>query len=322
MLILAVLSLALLSYVIFIADCLLDFMSYFDPPFIFSIRKIWLSVIFAAVLIPLSVPSSLNALRYASIIGVLALIYLIVVMSLSFIVGKSVISASAVKSQDPSGLCLFLGISAASYCGHYNCTEFYKELRGRTIKKFSLVSGVSFFFVLLFNTTVGLVGYFLVGAGVKQNILNSLENNLVMAFSRLAIGISVTGSYPLLFQACRRSVMMLINLCLPCPIMNVRDRLMATFILSAIFWILGLFFESVGIVISLAQALGGNAISYFLPAFICWSSFMRKRRRTLYITICMTCLCGFVALFGIAGTLAGLVWNFNKWSGGHIFKTK
>jgi len=321
MLNLTVLGLAMLSYVIFVADCFMDFMFYFDLPDIFRVRQLWISVIFAVVLLPLSLPSSLNALRYTSILGVLALMYLMIVMSISLFMGEGVESASVVKVQNPSGLCIFFGVSAASYNGQYNCTEFYKEMKGRTVRKFAVVTGVSFFCILLFNTAVGLVGYFLVGDGIEQNVLNSLDNNTIMAFARLAIGISVTCSYPFLFQSCRRSVMALVNLCCPCPLTSTRKRLLATIILSGIFWILGLFVESCGLVISLAQALGGNATTYYLPAFIYWSSYMRNRGN-MWHTICVTLWCGFVGLFGIAGALASLVWTFDAWSGGHLFKTQ
>lgn len=313
------LSIASLAYIIFISDCLIDFMMFFTDADFVHWRKLWVTVI-VIVLFPLSLRTNLNALKYSSVVGVIALAYLGVLMVVSILnpidahVETAGLKVEATKSA--TGLCLFFAISSATYNAHFNSPEFYKELRDRSFKKYATICAFTFLVVIIFNTLIGLCGYFLVGDGVQQNILNSLPNTISEAFARLAVGISVTGSYPLIFQATRSSLLSLMSTCW--PLVN-RDKAThkkfvvgMTFALGVVFWILGLFVTSVGLVISLAQSLGGCAIAYVFPVIIHYQLSEKKTALDKYWLLLLSTVIVFIGVFG---SIANITWVIANWSG-------
>jgi len=309
-LIVLLLSLALLAYVILIGDCLMDFIFYFNVPYIFTIRWLWITIIFFAVLFPLSLFDNLTALRYSNIVGVLAVIYVGILLVVFLLIERDDNEAIIKPDQSLAGLCLYFGLTSAAYTAHFNAPNFYRELSNRSMKKYTWICGASYLCVFVVNSVIGLSGYFLVGYGVTQNVLNSIRSSIPATCAYLAVGISVMGSYPIILQATRASYLSIIKFFLNKTTLCKRERLIATIILSILIWILGISIDSVGVVMTIAQSVGGNAICYHLPAYIRW-----KRRRTdlsTFGTICLCFWCSFIGLLGLFGTVASLAWVFNN----------
>lgn len=307
-LIVLLLSLALLAYVIFIGDCLMDFICYFNPPYIFTIRKLWITLLFAVILFPLSLFDNLTALRYSSIIGVTAVIYVGILMVVYLLIERDNNDAIIKPAQSVSGLCLYFGVTSAAYNAHFNAPDFYRELRNRSMKKYTLICGASYLCIFIVNSVIGLSGYVLVGYGVTQNVLNSIKDSIPATFAYLAVGISVIGSYPIILQATRASYFSVVKLFLHKTRLCKREHLIATIILSLLFWILGVSVDSVGVVLTMAQSIGGNAICYHLPAYIRWNR--RRTNLSTFGTICLGLWCGFIGLLGLFGTVTSLAWVF------------
>jgi len=308
-LIVILLSLALLAYVILIGDCLMDFLNFFNLPYFFTIRKLWITIIFAVVLFPLSLFDNLTALRYSSIIGVTAVIYVGILMVAYLLIERDN-NAIVKPGQSLSGLCLYFGLTSAAYNAHFNAPDFYRELRNRSMKKYTLICGASYLCIFIVNSVIGLSGYVLVGYGVTQNVLNSMRNSIPATFAYLAVGISVIGSYPIILQATRASYLSIIKLFLHKTSLCKREHLIATIILSLLFWILGIWVDSVGVVLTMAQSVGGNAICYHLPAYIRWNR--RGKDMSTFETICLGLWCGFIGLLGLFGTVTSLAWIFGN----------
>lgn len=304
------LTLALLSYVILIGDCLMDFISYFNPPYILTVRRLWITIVFVVVLFPLSIYDNLTALRYSSIVGVIAVIYVGILMII-FLWTEKVDEEPITKAeQSLSGLCLYFGLTSAAYTAHFNAPDFYRELRNRSMQKYVWICGASFLCIFVLNSIIGLSGYFLVGYGVTENVLNSMRSTIPSTFAYLAVGISVMGSYPILFQPVRASYLSVFKLCLHKTELCEREHLIATVILSVSFLILGLLIDKVGIVITIAQAVGGNAICYHFPVYVRWKR--RGTELTKLGTVCLGLWCGFIVCLGLFGTVSSLAWVFGN----------
>jgi amino acid permease len=80
----------------------------------------------------------------------------------------------------------------------------YKELRNNTLPRFYQMTGWSFASTILLYTLVAGSGFLTFGAASNGYILNNYaSSDLLMGFSRIAIAISITASYPLLFVGTR-----------------------------------------------------------------------------------------------------------------------
>jgi amino acid permease len=309
-LIVLLLSLALLAYIIFIGDSLMDFISYFNLPYIFTIRRLWITVIFAVVLLPLSLFDNLTALRYSSIVGVAAVIYVGILMIVFLFTERGDNEVIIRAEQSLSGICLFFGLTSAAYNAHFTAPNFYRELKNRSMKKFTCICGVSYLCIMLVNSVIGLSGYFLVGYGVTENVLNSIRSSVPSTFAYLAVGISVMGSYPIILQATRASYLSIIKLFVHKDRLCKRESLVATLILSVLFWLLGVTVDSVGIVLTMAQSIGGNAICYHLPAYIHWKR--RRKDLTTFQAARLYLWCCLIGLLGLFGTVTSLAWVFEN----------
>jgi amino acid permease len=171
------------------------------------------------VLLPLCLMKNLASLAPFSLVGITGMLYTTFAMVMRYVSGSyavpggeflatamtapvfGVAGAKAVLSA--KSLILTCMLSNA-YIAHFNAGKYLAELKDNTLSRFNQVIGWSFGVAILLYSTIAAVGFLTFGAASNGLILNNYSNqDLLMSLSRIAVAISVTGSYPLLFDGTR-----------------------------------------------------------------------------------------------------------------------
>jgi amino acid permease len=171
------------------------------------------------VLLPLCLMKNLASLAPFSLVGITGMLYTTFAMVMRYVSGAyavpdgrflataltapvfGVAGAKAVMSA--KSLILTCMLSNA-YIAHFNAGKYLAELKDNTLSRFNQVIGWSFGASIFLYSIITAVGFLTFGAASNGLILNNYSNqDILMSLSRIAVAISVTGSYPLLFDGTR-----------------------------------------------------------------------------------------------------------------------
>lgn len=171
---------------------------------------------------------------------------------------------------------LLLAMSCVALMAHFSAPEFYHSMTRRNtnvektvakddsvLKKFNLMTGLSFSAVTLFSMAAMAFGFLTFGANSQGIILNNYPaTDLGAKVSKSLIVTSVVGGFPFVFGACRSAALQLWG--------KGRDgeKKTVTALLLSILTGIALLIKDAGFVISFNGALTGTAIIYIFPALL------------------------------------------------------
>lgn len=260
------------------------------------------------VLMPLCLMKNLSSLAPFSLVGIIGMLYTTCIMGLRYF-GKSYaapagayyasqlakpvfgsVGASGVLS--PKSLILMCMLSNA-FIAHFNSAKFYTELRNPTLPRFNKVIGWSFGASIVIYALITSFGFLTFGAASNGLILNNYSTTDVLAsLSRIAVAISITCSYPLIFVGARDGVL---------DLFSIKKRDDGT-LNKITFGILGLVtllaskLTDLGLVASVGGATFGTALVFVYPVIMFLKSQKKSTKETLP-----------AALIGILGLCMGAV---------------
>jgi len=170
-----------------------------------------------AVLTPLCLLPDLSALAPAAYAGVAAVFYSAWFIIKRFLDGSCALGGALASSlpvppelgqvssgRVSLGTCVLFNMLSTAFMAHTNGVRFYNELEGRTPAKFSKCVTTGFMLSAAFYGLVMLAGYKTFGAASQGLILNNYATSDNLAkLGRAATGVSILGSYPLLFTSLR-----------------------------------------------------------------------------------------------------------------------
>lgn len=139
------------------------------------------------------------------------------------------------------------------------------ELKDNTIPRFLKVVSTSFAMAIAIFASMTCLGFLTFGGACSGVILNNYANtDTLMSISRIAVAVSLVGSYPLAFVGARDGVL---------DLLKIKDRSNATLntltgILLAGITALALVIPDISFVFSFAGATLGNALIYVFPAMM------------------------------------------------------
>jgi len=170
------------------------------------------------VLLPLCLMKNLSSLAPFSLVGIIGMLYTTLVMGIRYfsgayapggkflataLVAPAFGSAGAAAAMSAKTLILTSMLSNA-YIAHFNAPKYLAELKNNTMGRFTQVIAWSFGSSVALYSIITALGFLTFGASSNGLILNNYSTqDLLMSFSRVAVGLSVTGSYPLLFDGAR-----------------------------------------------------------------------------------------------------------------------
>jgi amino acid permease len=176
----------------------------------------------ATVLTPLCLLKNLSSLAPFSLVGIIGMIYTTIAMGLrwyqgSYLPGGAFFTsqlaapvfgaAGASAAMSPKALILTCMLSNA-YIAHFNSPRFLSELKDNTMARFHQVIGWSFGVSVALYALITAAGFLTFGAASNGLVLNNYSTqDLLMSFSRVAVAVSITCSYPLIFVGTRDGLM-------------------------------------------------------------------------------------------------------------------
>lgn len=170
------------------------------------------------VLLPLCLMKNLSSLAPFSLVGIIGMLYTTLAMGIRYFSGAYAPggqfiataltapvfgNAGAAAAMSAKTLILTSMLSNA-YIAHFNAPKYLAELKDNTMGRFTQVIAWSFGTSVALYSIITALGFLTFGAASNGLILNNYSTkDLLMSFSRVAVGLSVTGSYPLLFDGAR-----------------------------------------------------------------------------------------------------------------------
>jgi len=171
------------------------------------------------VLLPLCLMKNLSSLAPFSLVGIIGMLYTTFGMAARYFSGayalpggKFVATALAAPVFGNAGAraalstksLILTSMLSNAYIAHFNAPKYLAELKNNTMGRFTQVIAWSFGSSVALYSIITALGFLTFGAASNGLILNNYSTqDFLMSCSRVAVGLSVTGSYPLLFDGTR-----------------------------------------------------------------------------------------------------------------------
>eukprot|EP00559_Dactyliosolen_fragilissimus_P004323 CAMPEP_0184868978 /NCGR_PEP_ID=MMETSP0580-20130426/32403_1 /TAXON_ID=1118495 /ORGANISM="Dactyliosolen fragilissimus" /LENGTH=462 /DNA_ID=CAMNT_0027370171 /DNA_START=484 /DNA_END=1872 /DNA_ORIENTATION=- len=249
----------------------------------------------STLLLPLCLLKNLASLAPFSLLGIIGMLYTSLAMTVRYLQGAYLPggkffsqtpaslqpnfgSIGAKGALSPSSFILICMLSTA-YMAHFNAPKFYTELKNNTLPRFNKVVTTSFGISIAFFVLMAGLGFCTFGSASSGLILNNYSNkDILMAFSRVAVAISIVFSYPLAFSGCRDGVLDLAGV--PPEKRNnaLLDKVTVTMLSFITF--LALKVKDLSFVLSFGGATLGNALIYVYPAIMFRAAVKKMKAET------------------------------------------
>ena len=245
------------------------------------------------VLLPLCLMKNLSSLAPFSLVGIVGMLYTTASMGLrwmsksyqaggafhaSQLAAPVFGSAGARSALSPTSLILACMLSNA-YIAHFNAPKFLTELKNNTMPRFHQVIAWSFGTSIALYAAVTSFGFLTFGAASNGLILNNYSNtDALMSIARIAVAVSITCSYPLIFVGSRDGLLDLFK------VKEARDSARflnkVTVATLAVVTLLASQLRDLGIVAAVGGATFGTALVFIYPAIMFLKSQSERNAET------------------------------------------
>lgn len=262
------------------------------------------------VLLPLCLLKNLASLAPFSLVGIIGMLYTTAAMGMRYFGGAYAPggaffasqmaepvfgSAGAASALSPGTLILACMLSNA-YIAHFNAPKFLSELKDNTMSRFHQVIAWSFGTAVALYGLITAFGFLTFGGASNGLILNNYSTkDVVASLSRIAVAISITFSYPLIFVGARDGIMDLFSI-------SAEKRNDASFLNKLTLGVLGIVtvmasqLTDLGLVASIGGATFGTALVFVYPVIMFLKSQTKKTKETIP-----------AAAIGVLGVIMGAV---------------
>lgn len=182
--------------------------SFLDKHPVLLERNLWITVFMATIVSPLSFLKKLDSLKYASMVALSSVVYLVVLVFVHFlkddIVDKGPVEVF--KPYSTSAIFASFPIFVFAYTCHQNMFSLVNELEDKGGKTINKVIGASIGTAMVLYVVVGVTGYLSFGDNVQPNVIVGYPHSISSTVGRIAIVILVMLSYPLQCHPARASI--------------------------------------------------------------------------------------------------------------------
>lgn len=161
---------------------------------------------------------------------------------------------------------------------HFIAPKVYQELENNTLPRYYGVVSASFGISITLFCFITAVGFLTFGGNSAGLILNNYAaNDVWMSLSKVAVAVSLVFSYPLVFTGCRDGLLDLLGVS---PEKKSQNNVLntTTLVLLAVVTSLAAVLKDVSLVLAVAGATLGNALTYVYPALM-YNSIVRKQKK-------------------------------------------
>jgi len=267
------------------------------------------------ILLPLCLMKNLSSLAPFSLVGIISMLYITLAMGVRWL-GKAYAPGGAYfASQLAEPVFGKLGAKSAlsfqvliltcmltnAYIAHFNAPKFLSELKNNSMSRFNQVIAWSFGISVALYAAATSFGFLTFGQVCNGFILNNYSvKDKLMSLASVAVTISITTSYPLIFVGARDGILDLFRI----P-QDKRDNSMLN---KVTFGILGLAtlmasqLTDLGLVASVGGATFGTALVFIYPVIM----FLKQQKKRTAESIPATLIGVLGVAMGVIGTIFSL----------------
>lgn len=181
---------------------------------------------------------------------------------------------------------------------HFNAPKYLAELKKNTMGRFSQVIGWSFGSSIALYCIIASLGFLTFGAASNGLILNNYSTkDVLMSLSRIAVALSVTGSYPLLFDGTRDGLLDLFKVPQEKRTNTLFNKI--TVGVLALTTVVAAKMTDLGLVASVGGATFGTALVFVYPTIMFIKS---QKGKSTKETLLAKIIAGLGVVMGIIGT--------------------
>lgn len=264
-------------------------------------RELWISIAIVVVA-PFTFAKRLDVLKYLSWGTVVCVAYLLCMLVYYFVHDFDRIFADGYSfdlGPPNSSAINNISVIVFSYTCQPNFFSVFDELgepkrRQRANRSSAIACASSGTLYALF----GILGYFIGGRGVADNVVNSLPKyDAPVLIARLALVFVVTFSLPILFHPMRICFESMFTAPRFQKVSEATRRYIIAAILLLVLWAIALAFKDLGVVLSLTGATGATILSFIVPGYLLWAAFPDNRH----------CPRGWFPIFGLVLAIFGVL---------------
>lgn len=278
-----------LSYSMILADTIRNLLASIG---IAATRTQSLVGVTGVVLLPLCLMKNLSSLAPFSLVGIIGMLYTTLVMGIRYFTGAYAPGGKFIATALAAPVFGNAGASAAmsaktliltsmlsnAYIAHFNAPKYLAELKNNTMGRFTQVIAWSFGSSVALYSIITAFGFLTFGASSNGLILNNYSTqDLLMSFSRVAVGLSVTGSYPLLFDGARDGFLDLFKVPKEKRTNSLFNKV--TIGILAVTTLVAAKLTDLGLVASVGGATFGTALVFIYPTIMFLKSQKGKRNK-------------------------------------------
>ena len=231
-------------------------------------RRLLITMFWCLFMLPLSLAREINTLRYASLAGMAATVFLVIAITVHAVQDEAPISNIPIMKFEVSTI-MALPIIIFSYCCQTNSFEIYAELKDRSVNKMTLTTLISMGACTCIYIVCGLAGVADFGSDVDGNILNNYPNPTKTAYLAVAfvgVSITLTMAFPICIFPTRDAVLQMLGYksAYKTP-PHVRVPVAGMLAVSAV--IAGLFVPGVSVMFGLLGGICGSTLAFMWPGF-------------------------------------------------------
>lgn len=254
------------------------------------------------IVVPLTWPRSINALRHTSFLAIVAILYVVVMYAYFWAaIGPYDDPSRKDSYKEPQEITVSLhsinslNLLIGAYCVQNTCLPIYGELQSRSPRRMVGATACAMLVSFAVYEVIGLSGYFLLGGGVESNSLLSLDADFAMVhpwtkwprdIAKVLMCCSIALTVPLAIWPCRSaicSVMMRAREGCHGPALGselATDGLFhgVTLVFLAVVTVLALLIPDVTIPLGLVNSLAGGSMIFVMPGLFYLGSLERHRR--------------------------------------------
>ncbi|RLV96011.1 Vacuolar amino acid transporter 6 [Spathaspora sp. JA1] len=170
-------------------------------------RLFWL-LVSTLITVPLSFLKNLDSLKYTSVLGLVAIFYMVGLVVAHYFVGDIPSDLRGEINLGPIGLtgvCSTFSIIVFAFTGHQNMFSIINEARDRSLSSLTQLVNVAVILSAALFIIVGLTGYLTFGDVVNGNVILSYPSGPTTTLGRFCIVFMVVFSFPLMLHPARIS---------------------------------------------------------------------------------------------------------------------
>ena len=248
-------------------------------------------IIATLILTPLVLLKDLRLLGPCSFVGIAAITYCVLLLIFTtiayvskddFVLGTAYESSSIFELVNWNiGFFIMTNVCTQAYVCHYSVQRIYLAMKDRTINKMWIANGTSYLFVMTLYLVFGICGYVLYGTECPSDVLIAFVGGTDVVIARIAMCISVGGTFPLAFVSCQAALEDKFFSLERNPVWNYRNkprlRTMVIIATQCVYLILACIIPTVGPVVSVNGAVSTIGLIALFPIAAVWNVGFSKK---------------------------------------------